>query len=696
LICLDRENALAKKPNSMSQGLNASQRAAVEHGHGPLLVLAGAGSGKTRVITMRIARLLAEGVRPEQILAVSFTNKAAEEMRERMIPLVGPKAAERLVLSTFHSFGVRFLQEENRLLGYDGKFVIFDQADATGLVRELMRQDTRARAADNARKLDTMAILSRISLWKNELKSPEEIPESDFEYDAMARAVYPRYEQGLRNMHAVDFDDLVALPVRLLEKHPNVREKWQRRFRYILIDEFQDTNGAQLKTLLLLANELGNVCVVGDDDQSIYGWRGADVRNILEFEQYFPGAKIVKLEDNYRSRAAVLDVANAAIANSQHKRHQKTLRAARGGGDKVRLVTCDDPGHEARYVMEEIKDLHQDRLPYRDMAILYRSNLQARLLEEELRTNGIPYRLFGGTQFFDRKEVKDAAAYLRVAVNPLDDISLRRILNYPPRGIGDTTVERIDRLRLARGIGFWEAVQRAQTMDDVPDNARRSIHSLTDMLAKMRARFAEGRNLAEGAREMFESAGLRDALMDGDDPAGGRRWENVQFLLRSIERYEARPGEEKPSLAQFLARLTLRKDEQDEEESAEPNQVTLSTLHGAKGLEFHTVFLIGCVEGQLPHSRTTDPKVTEAAPTDVDEERRLFYVGVTRARDRLYISHFKRRMLRGQVTPAVASRFLTGLPEHATEPYARVNRPALDTAEVADLADQLLARLRAR
>ncbi len=677
----------------MSHGLNAPQLAAVEHGQGPLLVLAGAGSGKTRVITMRIARLLEKGVRPEQILAVSFTNKAAEEMRERMIPLVGPKSAEQLILSTFHSFGVRFLQEENRLLGYDGKFVIFDQADATGLVREILRQD---RKSDGARKLDLMAIISRISLWKNELKAPEQIPESDFEYDAVAREVYPRYEQALRNMHAVDFDDLVALPVRLLEKHPQVREKWQRRFRHILIDEFQDTNGAQLKTLLLLANELANVCVVGDDDQAIYGWRGADVRNILEFEQHFPGAKIVKLEDNYRSRAAVLDVANAAIANSQHKRHQKTLRAARGGGDKVRLVPCDDPGHEARFVIEEIKDLHQDRLAYRDMAILYRSNLQARLIEEELRANGVPYRLFGGTQFFDRKEVKDAAAYLRVAVNPLDDISLRRIINYPPRGIGDTTIERIDRLRLARGLSFWDAVQRAQTLDDVPDAAKRSIFKLTNMLGAMRSRFETGRDMAKGAADLFEGAGLREALVDGDDAAGMRRWESVQFLLRSIERYEARPGDDKPSLAQFLARITLKRDETEENESGEPNQVTLSTLHGAKGLEFHTVFLIGVVEGQLPHSRTTDPKVTEAAPTDVDEERRLFYVGVTRARDRLYISHFKRRLLRGQVTQAAPSRFLEGLPEDATEPYARVNRPALDTNEVADLAEQLLAKLRAR
>ncbi len=677
----------------MSSGLNPSQRAAVEHDQGPLLVLAGAGSGKTRVITMRIQRLLERGVRPEQILAVSFTNKSAEEMRERMQPLVGPLAAGKLQLSTFHSFGVRFLQEENHVLGYDGKFVIFDQSDATGLLRELVR---RTQKSEGSRKLDLNSILSRISLWKNELKAPADIPESDFEYDAVARELYPQYEASLRMMHAVDFDDLVLLPVRILDKHPQIREKWKRRFRHVLIDEFQDTNVGQLKLLLLLANELGNVCVVGDDDQSIYGWRGADVRNILNFEAHFPGAKIIKLEDNYRSKAAVLDVANAAIAQSTHKRHQKTLRAARGAGDKVRIVVCDDPGHEARFVIEEIRAQYHERVAYRDMAILYRSNLQSRVLEEELRANGIPYKLFGGQQFFDRKEIKDAAAYLRVAVNSRDDMSLRRIVNYPPRGIGDTTLERLDRLRLARGITFHDALAQAGEVSDVPDAARRSTEHLLAALSSTGERFKTGRGMAEAASQLFETVGLKQALMGEDDPSGARRWENVKFLLRSIERYEARPGGEKPSLAQFLARITLRKDDTEEPEDVTPNQVTLSTLHGAKGLEFHTVFLIGCVEGQLPHSRTTDPKITEAAPTDVDEERRLFYVGVTRARDRLYICRFKRRLLRGQVVEAVPSRFLEGLPDDATEPYARETRPALPPEEVADLAAALLAKLKAR
>jgi ATP-dependent DNA helicase Rep len=676
----------------MSDGLNPSQRAAVEHERGPLLVLAGAGSGKTRVITMRIARLIERGVRPQQILAVSFTNKAAEEMRERMVPLVGHKLAEQLEMSTFHSFGVRFLQEENKVLGYDGRFVIFDQADALGLLRQLMRE---ARVSDE-RKLDANAILARISRWKNELKAPEDIAETDFEYDAVARELYPRYESQLRHMHAVDFDDLVVLPVRILEKHAAVRAKWQLRFRYILIDEFQDTNVGQMRSLLLLANELRNVCVVGDDDQSIYAFRGADVRNILEFEQHFPGARIIKLEDNYRSRSAVLDVANAAIAQCANKRHLKTLRAARGAGDKVKLVACTDPGHEARFVTEEIRDLYRDRVAYRDMAVLYRSNLQAKLIEDELRAAGVPYKLFGGTQFFDRKEVKDAAAYLRFVVNPRDDISLRRIINYPPRGIGDTTVERLNRVRLARDITLGKAVEQIHDLDDVSDATKRSARRLFDALHKARRNFEVGQNLKQSATELFEEVGLKAAVAAPDDPQGARRWENIEFLLRSIERFEGRPSDDRPTLAQFLARITLRKDEQSDGNEAEPNQVTLCTLHGSKGLEFNTVFLIGAVEGQLPHARTTDPKVTEAAPTDVEEERRLFYVGVTRAKDKLYISHFKRRMLRGRVVECAITRFLENMPEHAVEPYTRRDRPPMEASEVADLADQLLARLRAR
>ena len=684
--------------------LNESQRAAVEHDVGPLLVLAGAGSGKTRVITQRIARIIERGVRPEAILAVSFTNKSAGEMAERMTPLVGEGVAKRIVLCTFHSFGVRLLGEEWKALGTEGRFVIFDQGDTLGLVREILRADVKSGAA---RKLDPASLLARISKWKNDFVSPAELTlgesaasrkaaKEGVEYDDVAREIYPRYESALRAMHAVDFDDLVVAPVRILRDRPDLREKWQTRFRYMLVDEFQDTSRSQMELVRLLANPLRNVCVVGDDDQSIYGWRGADVGNILDFEKHFPGAKIVKLEDNYRSHAPILEVANAAIARSTQRRHGKTLRAARGSGDKVRLCALDDGELEARFIAAEIKTLvDEEKRRFKDIAILYRSNLLARPVEEELRAAGIPYRLFGGTQFFDRKEVKDAAAYLRVIVNPRDEMSLRRIANYPTRGIGDTTIERVERVGRARDIPFAKAFELLPTLEDVPDAARRGAAKLLETLDRARARFQSGGSLAEATRSLFDEVGLKDALEDVADnaKAGARKIGNIEYLLGSIGRYERNEIGDKPSLAQFLTRITMRFDQEEEEQG---NKVTMSTLHGAKGLEFPIVFFMGIVEGVLPHSRTMDPKASDVDAADVEEERRLFYVGVTRARDRLYLTRPKRRTLRGKPTMLIPSRFLEGMPEEHVEVYDRVVARAMDSDEIADLGAALLAKLAAR
>ena len=668
-------------------GLNPAQQAAVEHNDGPLLVLAGAGSGKTRVITHRIARLVLErGVRPGSILAVSFTNKAAAEMAERMIPLVGRSRTEKLWLSTFHSFGVRFLGEESAALGYPSRFVIFDQGDAMGAVREIVRRE-----GIGERKLDLYAVHARISLWKNQGLMPEDVKPSTFEYDAIAREVYPHYEAALRSMCAVDFDDLVLAPVRILRERESIREKWRNRFRYLLVDEFQDTNRIQLDLVHLLANELNNVCVVGDDDQSIYGWRGAEVGNILDFEQHFKGAKVVKLEENYRSRAPILAVANAAIARSKRKRHEKVLRAHKTGGAKVRLCTVTDAEAEAKLVAQEIKELVREGIRLGEMAVLYRSNLQARPIEEELRANGIPYRLFGGTQFFDRKEVKDAVAYLRVVVNPRDELSLRRIVNYPARGIGDTTIDRIARWALAHDRSFAEAFARIESFDDVPDTAKRGGRALFAALAAARERFSRGTDLAAAAKQLFVDVGLESALTEDRSPAGQRRWGNIEYVLRSLARYEAKPGSERPSISQFLTRITLNVDGETQETG---DRVTLSSLHASKGLEFDVVFLIGLNEGQLPHSRTTDPKATEAAPTDVEEERRLFYVGVTRARERLYLCRPKRRVMRGKAIPLVPTRFLEGLPEEHLEHYERDDDAPLDSEEAASLGKAFLAQLR--
>ncbi|MBI2892852.1 MAG: UvrD-helicase domain-containing protein [Deltaproteobacteria bacterium] len=663
----------------------------MEHERGPLLVLAGAGSGKTRVITQRIARLVERGVAPEAILAVSFTNKAAGEMGERMVPLVGAEAAGRLVLSTFHSFGVRLLTEEKEAVGL-GRFVVFDQGDSLGVVREVMHRLRRSAAS---RRLDPAAVHARISLWKNRFLGPEEVPETDLEYDSVARDVFPRYEAALRAMCAVDFDDLVDLPVELLKREPAIREKWRTRFRHVLVDEFQDTNRAQLELVRLLANDDRNVCVVGDDDQAIYGWRGADVSNILDFTRHFPGAQVVKLEDNYRSRAPILAVANAAIAAGGSRRHGKELRSARGPGDRVSIVTVETPDDEARFVAREIGALHGAGARYADVAVLYRGSLQARPVEEELRAAGIPYQLFGGTRLFDRKEVKDATAYLRVVANPKDEISLRRILNYPARGIGEATVERVERKARSARVPFVEALRRIDGDAEVPDGARRGVQRFFEVVERARGRFRGGAALAVAARSLLQEVGLRAALEDVADggASGVRRWENVESLLRSIERYERTGRSEKPSIGAFLAGLALRAAEDDDAQEGVGNQVTLSTLHAAKGLEFGVVFLIGCVEGQLPHVRTTDPKVTDAGPTDVEEERRLFYVGVTRARDRLLLTRARRRALRGKEAAIAPSRFLEGLPESQIEVIEDKASSPLCTGELAERTRAFLERL---
>jgi superfamily I DNA/RNA helicase len=695
--------------------LNQAQDEAVKHVKGPLLVLAGAGSGKTRVITHRIARLVeVHRVAPQRILAVSFTNKAAEEMGERMEPLVGKERAKKLWLSTFHSFGVRFLSEEaGAAFGASGKtrFSIFDQADCVGLLREIMKREglhpsgPAKGGKGGERKLDLWSVHARISLWKNKGLGADQIKESDVEYDEVARQAYPHYEAALRAMRAFDFDDLVSVPVRVLRERPEIRERWRDRFEHLLVDEFQDTNAIQLELVKLLVNEQRNVCVVGDDDQSIYGWRGAEVGNILAFESIFGGAKIVKLEENYRSRSAILTVANEAIARSKGKRFDKRLKATKSGGDNVRLCVVGDAEQEAKFIAKEIRDVVKSGHRYGDVAVLYRSNLQARLVEEELRIEGIPYRLVGGTQFFDRKEVKDALAYLRTAIQPRDELALRRIVNTPARGIGETTIARVERWALAKGVPFTKAILDPTHIPDVPDAAIRGARQLRQALENARVRFeeAEGKKpdpehprLPPIALSLFDESGLKHDLADtGTEAERQARWGNVEFVLRSLDRYEravTKDGDS-PDLAKFLQRLSIRREEDGDEAG---NEVTLSSLHSAKGLEWPVVFLIGLNEGTLPHLRTIDPKVSEAAPTDVEEERRLFYVGVTRARERLYLTRFLRREMRGKNQETVPSRFLEGLPEAVVDKYERDDDAPAKVEEAAAFGAALLAQLRAR
>jgi len=664
--------------------LNAQQRAAVEHGDGPLLVLAGAGSGKTRVITARIARLLASGVQPDSILAVTFTNKAANEMRERIGTTVGHETASEIWLSTFHSFGVRFIREEAKALGLGSRFTIFDQGDSLGVVRELLRTDAKA-----DRKLDAQAILSRISLWKNALLKPIEVRAKDDEYDQAAASIYDAYESTLQDMHAVDFDDLVVRPVALLRERPGIRSKWRRRFVHILVDEFQDTNVAQLDLVRLLANDRGNVCVVGDDDQSIYGWRGACVDNILDFERHFPGAVVTKLEQNYRSRAAILNVANAAIERSSKRPYAKVLKPARKGGSPVRMCVFPEPQEEAKFVASEIRKLQKEGTDLREIAVLYRSNTQAKRLEEELRIAGISYRVFGGTKFFDRKEIKDGIAYLRVALNPRDELSLRRIVNTPARGLGAQSLRHIVEHAEAHRMSLLRALKSADRIEVLSARARASAVRLGEAIDEAGRGFRAG-GLGDAAASLLRAVGMLQD--DGDQsPDAKRRRANVDFLLRSVERLEARSGADREALQQLLHHIALDSSDPDEPEPG--RQVTLSSLHSAKGLEFSVVFLIGCVEGVLPHSRTTDPKITDASVADLEEERRLFYVGVTRARDVLYLTRHKERVARGRLVKITPSRFLQGLPDADTESYESAESRELDRHEVADMAKALLERL---
>ena len=649
-----------------------------------MLVLAGAGSGKTRVIIARIARLLSKGVHPGSILAVTFTNKAATEMRERIGATVGEETAKAIWLSTFHSFGVRFVREEAKAMGLGSRFTIFDQGDSLGVVRELLRTEANA-----DRKLDAQAILSRISLWKNALLEPGKVRAKGDEYDQAAASIYGSYESNLADMHAVDFDDLVTKPVALLRARPGIRSKWRARFAHVLVDEFQDTNVAQLDLVRLLANERGNVCVVGDDDQSIYGWRGACVDNILDFEKHFPGAAVTKLEQNYRSCASILNVANAAIEKSRKRPYAKVLKPTREGGSPVRVCVLPEPQEEAKFVASEIRKLQREGTDPRDIAVLYRSNTQAKLLEEELRVAGISYRVFGGTKFFDRKEIKDGIAYLRVALNPRDELSLRRIVNTPARGLGAQSLRHIVEHGESHRMSLLRALCDADRIEPLSARARASAVRLGEAIDVAGRGFRAG-GLADTAASLLRAVGmLRD---DGDQsPEAKRRRANVSFLLRSIERLEARSGADREALQQLLHHIALDPSDPDEPDAG--RQVTLSSLHSAKGLEFSVVFLIGCVEGVLPHSRTLDPKITDATMADLEEERRLFYVGVTRARDVLYLTRHKDRVTRGRLVKITPSRFLQGLPEADLESYQSSESRELGRQEVADMAKALLDRL---
>ena len=679
--------------------MNPAQHEAVEHQNGPMLVLAGAGSGKTRVITHRIARLMERGVPAHMICALTFTNKAAGEMAERVHQLVkerklgGRDGAKGLVISTFHSFGLMVLGRERKSLG--GMFTIFDQGDCLSAIKEIM---SRINAGKN---LDAAAVMTRISNAKNAFLLPEDLKEREGdEYDELTKIVYPKYQEALRNFRAFDFDDLVCEVARVWKERADILDRWQKEYLYILVDEYQDTNRAQLEVLRLLAARHRNICVVGDDDQSIYAWRGADVRNILDFDEEFPGAKVVKLEQNYRSSAPILAVANAVISKRADSKYDKRLFTDKPGGDKVAMGVAPGPEAEAAFVARETRRLirEEGRKP-KDCAVLYRSNGQAKLIEEQLREAGVPYRMIGGQQFFERKEVKDLLAYLKIALNRADEISLRRIMNYPPRGIGDGSVEKLTQHALAKGWTLWQAVERVDALDGISNSAREGCKTLERIVGDMRKKMMIDRAKASVvARDLVEAIGLKKDI-DATSPspnAAAKRWGNVEGLFGILTRRELRVtnkgGDDtaEKELMNFLHALTLQMDDAEEDPG---NVVTLSTLHGSKGLEFDIVFLIGVEEGLIPHQRTLDAKVTDAMSQDVEEERRLFYVGVTRARQKLYMTRCKHRMSRGKPMPRTPCRFLSDIPAELLEPFEMKDMALLSTTEQAENAGNLLAML---
>jgi DNA helicase II / ATP-dependent DNA helicase PcrA len=641
--------------------LNEAQREAVVHGAGPLLVLAGAGSGKTRVLTMRIANLVrAHGVHPGSILAVTFTNKAAGEMRKRIGKLLGEEP-KGMWCGTFHSIGARMLRTHAELVGRTSSYTIYDEDDSNALVRRLME-----RVNVSSKEFAPQAIASVISDAKNRLISESEF--ANLARDAFSRAtakVYSAMETALRQNNAATFDDLLTLPVQLLEQNQELRERYQRRFRHILVDEYQDTNRAQYRFISLLGNVHGNVTVVGDDDQSIYGWRGADIRNILDFERDFPNAKTVRLETNYRSTPEILRLANAAIAPNS-ERLGKTLRASRPGGGRPQLLASLDDRDEADYIATEIEKRHYatSAVPYRHIAVLYRTNAQSRSLEESLRRRNIPYRLVGAVRFYDRREIRDLLAYLKLIANPRDDEAFRRAVGVPKRGLGDTTIEALGTAAAGAGRSMLEAAADPSLTGALRPAARTGLADFAAMIGRLREQSREA-SVDELLRALVAAIGY-EAALKAEGPEGEDRIENVEALITGAVEFEVEEGGEVglTPLDHYLQRTTLVAGIDVLDPNADA--VTLMTLHNAKGLEFRTVFIAGLEEGLFPLMRAREN------PSQLEEERRLFYVGITRAEETLIITHARSRRRNGEQMASLPSSFLADLPSELVDSKATV------------------------
>jgi DNA helicase-2/ATP-dependent DNA helicase PcrA len=636
-------------PERYLADLNPAQREAVLATEGPLLVIAGAGSGKTRVLTYRVAHLLnACGVKPNEILAITFTNKAAGEMRERLEDLLGPVARAIWIL-TFHAACGRILRREAPRLGYRSNFTIYDSADQVRLTKQCLEELER-----DSKRFTPRGIHSQISAAKNQLVSPEEYASrvASF-YDQTVAEVYDLYQRRMFASNAVDFDDMLMLTVRVLEHFPEARGRWQKAFRYILVDEYQDTNHAQYRLLQLLAEKHRNVCAVGDPDQSIYAFRGADIRNILEFERDFGETRTIALEQNYRSTNTILQSANAVISHNR-ERKPKNLWSELGEGEPIRALEVEDEHAEARFVAAEIAALVEEGYSGSEVAVFYRTNAQSRVLEDVLVRQDIDYQVIGGPRFYERAEIKDVIAYLQVIDNPFDAVSLQRIANRPRRGIGDTTLARLQTHADAFGISLWEAIGQADEAG-IAAAPLRAVQQFHGVMQSLQAGALE-LEVSELLERVLDRSGYRESLEAERTIESQGRLENLQELVGVAQEYQHTA--EGPPLSGFLQEISLYSDQDAIRDEQSP--VTLMTLHNAKGLEFRAVFLIGMEEGIFPHSRSIEEQ-------GLEEERRLCYVGMTRAQERLTMTHASARSLWGSRSYNLPSRFLDELPDRGVE-----------------------------
>nr|WP_296006370.1 DNA helicase PcrA [uncultured Veillonella sp.] len=638
--------------NSLLTGLNKEQQQAVQHTEGPLLILAGAGSGKTKVLTVRIAHLLAQGVNPYEILAITFTNKAAKEMKSRVEGLVGD-VANRIWLSTFHSFCAKFLRFElDNFLGYNSNFTIYDTSDSQAVIK----------AALKALNLDDKyypvgAMIAAISDAKNKLLFASDFRKQarDF-YQQKVADVYEYYERELRKNNALDFDDLLLVAVKLLQSNEAILDKYSKRFRYVMIDEYQDTNHAQYLLAKLLASHWKNIAVVGDADQSIYAWRGADIQNILDFEKDYPNCTSIKLEQNYRSTKIILDAANAVIENNEG-RPKKNLWTDKTEGAKIQHFTAQSEHEEAAFIGDTIAKKHDIHgVPYGDMAILYRTNAQSRVLEEALIKRALPYTMVGGTKFYDRKEIKDVLAYLRVLYNPFDDLSLLRIINVPKRSIGATTVSKLQDYARANGTSLFMTLTQLHLVDTIKGKTKEKLEEFGILIFTLVAEM-EDKTVLDILEAILDRTGYLAQLEESTDPQDQARAENIGELLSVAKDFQ--DTNPTGTVEDFLEQVALVNDVDSFEQ--EESKVTLMTLHAAKGLEFPIVFLGGLEEGLFPHSRTL------MNPEEIEEERRLAYVGITRAEKELYISNATTRTVFGRTSSYLPSRFIDEIPEELVD-----------------------------